>query len=239
MRVGSVTLKIALHDAAPVDQLFWPVWGFCVLEAASGGELVLEGAAPALMDALATMSGACGVAVAAGEGSELDPSRPFAAVSSAGVVSSALLRHAREDCVFPAGPLETVAAEWFWDAGWMVGFRARVQAAACSVLGDESGAAVDQALQRIVPWQPTVSLVSSVFKADRFLAHFLENSAGWILPYREPLAALEVLDQLSAEPARCRAAGAAAQARARALFDMPGYERLISALYQRVMKISE
>ena len=62
---------------------------------------------------------------------------------------------------------------------------------------------------------------------------------GWVLPYRRPLAALEVLERLCTEPAQCRAAGASAQARARALFDLPGYERALAALYQRAMKISE
>ncbi len=184
MRVDSVTLKIALLDVAPVDQLLWSAWGFCVLEAVSGGDLVLEGAAPNLSEALAAMGRDCGVAVLADDGIELAPSRHFAAVASAGVVSSALLRQAREVCVFPGGPLQTVAAEWFWDGDWMSGFRARVRTGARSVLGDKSGAPVYQALRRVTPWQPAVSLVSSVFKADRFLSHFLDNCAG-LAGYRE------------------------------------------------------
>ncbi|NDY95302.1 hypothetical protein [Wenzhouxiangella limi] len=130
------------------------------------------------------MSEGCDVAVSPGDGLELDPTRRFAVVSSAGVVSSALMRQAREVCVFSAGPLSAVAAEWFWDGGWMSGFRARVRAMACSVLDEKSGAPVDRALQRLTPWQPAVSLVSSVFKADRFLDHFLDNCAG-LTGYRE------------------------------------------------------
>ena len=53
---------------------FGPSGAFCVLESASGAELVLDGATSALMDDLAAMGRDCGVAVAPGDGLELDPS---------------------------------------------------------------------------------------------------------------------------------------------------------------------
>lgn len=180
----SVKLRLAVNHLAPADQLLWSVWGFCVLGPGSDVELILDEGSTPLVRALAAMGESPGVSVLPGGDFARDPHQRFAVVASAGAVTQALMGSARTVCVVPVGALAAVASEWFRDARWMAGFRARVHTVASAVLSGAESAGMDQALARIKPWRPAVSLVSSVFKADRFLDHFLANCAG-LAGYRD------------------------------------------------------
>lgn len=179
-------IQLRIHLAAPgsVDQLLWSVWGFCVLEASTGGELVLIDAPQGLAKALADMASSSAVDVRTGQGTEVQSHQRFAAVSSAGVVTSALLVSARTLHVYPTSPLDALALEWFFDARWLAHFRARATTIGAEVLNSSDVGGVVEALARICSWQPELSLVSSVFQADRFLDHFLVDCAG-LGGYRE------------------------------------------------------
>ena len=185
MRANSVIcFRIDLNLLAPVDQVLWSVWGFFVLEAFSGGELVLGDATQGLAEALADSGSGSGILVRLEPISHSESHHRFAAVSAAGVVTPALLAIARTLHVFPETPLETLASESFCDARWLAGYRARVKEVGAAVLDTADVEGLSDALARIRPWQPEISLVSSVFKADRFLGHFLANSGG-LVGYRE------------------------------------------------------
>ena len=179
-----ICLRIDLTSLAPVDQVLWSAWGVSVLEASSGGELVLGDAPQGLAEALATSGSGSGVVVRSEPVSDLASHQRFAAVSSAGLVTPALLACAGTLHVFPGGPVEALAAEWLWDGRWLADFRARVEATGAAVMGASRIQGLADALARIRPWQPEISLVSSVFKADRFLNRFLANSTE-LVGYRD------------------------------------------------------
>lgn len=177
MSKGIFRLILALDKLAPADQFLWSVWGFCVLEACSGGELVLPEDSSPWVRRLAEQCDGTSVIVRREHRVEVDPGQRFAVASSAGVVTPALMGCASTLYIFPTRPLTGLAAQWFWDTRWMLRLRALAREASAGILDRPALAELDEALDRVEPWHPPVSLISSVFKADRFLDHFLSDCA--------------------------------------------------------------
>ena len=170
-------LILQCADLAPVDQLIWSVWGFSVLEACAGGELCVEERSASdelagLEPELAALGGVCVHTI---QPADPVPDQHFAAVCSAGVVSQRLMVAAETVYVFPQGALDGVDPEWLRDTGWMRRFRQRVVRISAGLLGNAGTKAAEERLSVLQERQVAVSLISSVFKADRFLVHFLEN----------------------------------------------------------------
>ena len=186
MRDAPVRLVIAINDLTPVDQLLWSVWGFCVVEGCQGGELCLD-AQDLHQGILAGIQGfeASGrIAVRNEPVNEPERSELFAAISSAAVVSPMLLRFARRVFVSPSGSLRGLNPTWFWDRAWMQRLRQRVLALGEVCLDADGQVQLKHSFGALRPSTCQVSLVSSVFKADRFLPHFLSNCAE-LAGYRE------------------------------------------------------
>lgn len=72
------------------------------------------------------------------------------------------------------------------------------------------------------------------------LPELLEHgTSGWVVPYRQPLAAVDVLARLAEDTELRRVCGSAAQERARAFFDLQQYNQTISALYRQVLEAAD
>ena len=181
-----VKLNVAVNDLAPVDQLLWLVWGLCVLDGLDGGELRVDvqGLHQGIVAGIEGLEASGRVATRRAPVNEPARSEHFAAVSSAAVVSPALMRFARQVFVRPSDGLAVLDPAWYWDQAWMRRFRERVLVLGEACLDVSEQAQLKDSLNAIRPAACRVSLVSSVFKADRFLQHFLSNCSE-LAGYRE------------------------------------------------------
>jgi glycosyltransferase involved in cell wall biosynthesis len=179
MRFRPVSLVIVARGMASVDQVLWSAWGFCMVESCFGGELWLDAQElyPGLAARIEQFEAAGNVTLRINCAGQREHSKRFAAVSSAATVSPALLQFAR--CVFvsPQDPLTMLPAECFWNHRWMQRFRQRAQALSESILDVHEQEQLTDCLRLIQPSISSVSLLSSIFRADRFLVHFLGNCA--------------------------------------------------------------
>ena len=185
---GMPKLVLQSADLAPVDQLLWSVWGFCVLEAFPEAELCLDEQVvdDELLGFLSDLSASCKVRLNTYSAVEPKPNENFGVVSSAGVVSQRLLGAVSTLHVYPntnTGP-DVLAPDRFWDAELMPRFRQRALALAGKLPDRAARTQVQARLDGLAESRRPVSLISSVFKADRFLGHFLKNCAE-LVGYRD------------------------------------------------------